>query len=382
MTFTVATKYNLELSINNEKLDPSRNMIEQINIHENLMSFLPTMDIVIINDGSLIETSPLEDGSQIDLDLSILQTGSEEILRFESFLFTHEITILSEGYRITLHCVMSASDFFESRIESVNGSSLDVFSLMAERSRMTLIADTSIDKQVWMRPGIRGGLWLDQVTNHSWASDKSAFVSVVTRNRQLLRYNLDERASRNPTWVFQPDRETVFDTLESNVVRYKYPEFSSQSGFLNSHYGYGRKLFNFDVDSGQLVENRPRQFIKRTNLMNLNENREVPQRYDSLGFNNSLNVHENYFNAFAQNMRIKSFYSVSVDLMSSYFRNVNLLDRVTLQLFDEGNQSTGKSYAGEYFVDKIATVITPVDVVRRFTLTREGYNSNSGKVSK
>ncbi|NNK83729.1 MAG: hypothetical protein HKO92_11450 [Flavobacteriaceae bacterium] len=364
-------------------MDSTRNIIQDIIIHESVHQSLPTVDINIVNDTGLIEDNPLTDGSQIDIELTILQTeNEEEQFRIETFLWSHEAVEVSEGIQLSLHCVLSASDFLEGRIESVNGSSFDVFSLMAERSRMTLIADPSVDKQVWIRAGIRGNIWLNDVINHSWASDRSAFIYAVTRNRELLKYNLDERASRNPKWVFKPEREYAGEELDDNVIKYKYPKFTSQSGFLNTFFGYGRRLSSFDIESGDFENHQPKTFIKRTNFMNLNSDREVPQRYTSLGFNNNLNVHANYFNAYAQNMRIKSFYSINVSVLSNYFRAVRLLDRVSLSLNDESQNLKRTTYSGNYFVEKISTILDSTNVTRRFDLIREGFNADSSVANR
>lgn len=377
MSFNVFGKYKLEIAINGRTLNASENIIDEFIIYESIHQALPSVDIKFFNNSNLLEETPLTDGSIIDFDLTITQTdNTEEVLRLETILWSHEIIEQSEGIEVSLHCVLSAPDFFNGRRESVKGSSRDVFEVMAERSNMTLITDSSVDKQVWIRPGVKGNIWLNDVINRSWASPKSCFVYAVTRQRELLRYNLDERAVKNPIWTFQSERERPNEPLGNNVIKYKYPKFSSQSGLLNTFFGYGRQLSTFDVDQGELIEHKPKIFTKRTNFMNLNENREVPQRYDSLGFGNSLNVHENYFNAFAQNMRLKSFYSVNVNLMSDYFRDIRLLDRVTLQLNDEAQQTPRDTYAGEYFIEKISTILDQSGVVRRVTLVREGYNAD------
>ena len=376
MPFVVDGKYRLEVTINNRVLSETSNIIDEVAIHESINQSLPTVDLKFVNLDNLLEDNPLTDGSQVDIDLTILQNGQEEeLLRLETVLWSYESTDITEGTRIKLHCVLSAPDFFEGRIESINGSSFEVFNLVAERSGMQLISDSSIDKQVWIRPGIRGNVWLNDVINHSWASPKSAFVYAVTRERELLRYNLDERASRNPIWFFKPEREFFGEVYGDNVIKFKYPQFSSQSGLLNTFFGYGRDLSTFNVDSGETTSHKPTSFVKRTNFMNLNNNRETPQRRDSLGFDNALNVHENYFNAYAQNMRIKSFYSINVDFLSLYFQNVKLLDRVSLQLNDESRQEKQQTYAGEYFVQGISTILDTTNIVRRFSLTREGLNA-------
>ena len=88
-------------------------------------------------------------------------------------------------------------------------------------------------------------------------------------------------------------------------------------------------------------------------------------------------MHSNYFNAYAQNMRIKSFYSLNVDVMSTVFKDVSLLDRVTLQLNEEATSSKRRTFAGEYFVDKISTILDGSFVTRRYSLVREGFNADS-----
>ena len=382
MSFIVKNQYSIDLSVNNIQLDFSQNILEEMLIIESVWQSLPVLEIIIINNGSLIETNPLIDGAKVDLNLTIFNTGGDEELNLETVLWSHAIDELSEGFRISMKCVLSATDFLEARIEAIEGSSLDVFNIIAQRNRLSLIGDPSIDKQNWIRAGIRGNIWLNDVVNRSWASPNSAFIYAVTRDRELLRYNLTERAARNPTWTFQPNREENEVEIPDNVILYKYPRFNSQSGLLNSVYGYGRRLSSFNLNSGEIEANNPRSFVKRTTVMNLNEEREIPQRHDTLGYNNNLNVHENYFNAFSQNMRIKSFYSSSVELMSDFVRPVKLLDRVTLQLYNESTRETQDVYAGDYFIKNITTVIDPNGVVRRFTLTREGFNATRASAGR
>ncbi len=376
MTFVVQNKYSLDIIVNGIQLSRSNTILQQVIIAESVHQALPTVDMTLVIDNNLLEQYPLTDGSKIDLQLTINQTGQEETLRLETILWSYESYDIHEGKTVNLHCVMSAPDFFESRIESINGSSFDVFNLMANRSRLQLISDSSIDKQIWIRPGIRGNIWLNEVINHSWSSPKSAFVYAVTRQRELLKYNLDERASKSPKWTFRPDREFGTDLSDTDVL-YKYPKFSSQSGFFNTFFGYGKNLYSFNIETGEKDLNKAQNFTKRVNFMNYNSEREVPQRYGSLGFNNALNVHENYFDAYAQNMRIKSLYSFRGEVLSSYFRDVRLLDRIALQLTDEPNNSRPSTNAGQYFVDKISTIITETDVTRKFSLVREGFNADS-----
>lgn len=375
MAFALDKKYSINITINGVALG-SGSVFKQMLIAESVHQSLPTVDFIIVNDRSLIESTPLTDGSKIDFEIRILQNNEEEQFRLETVLWSHEVQDLSDGIQIVFHCVLSAPDFLEAKIESVDGSSFDVFNTVATRSGMTLISDSSIDKQVWIRPGIRGNLWLNEVINHSWASEKSAFVYAVTRERELLRYNLDERAAKDPTWVFNPSRENGQDP-SSNTIFYKYPKFSSQSGFFNTFFGYGKELYSFNIETGERSLNKARSFVKRTNFMNMNEEREVPQQYGSLGFNNPQNIHEHYFDAFAQNMRIRSLYSVKTEVLSEYFRPVKLLDKVSLQLTDEGRQERPTTFAGHYFVDKIATMFTSTDVTRKFSLVREGFNADT-----
>lgn len=381
MTTSINDKYELTLTVNNVTLTTSNTILENLVIYESVNQSLPTMDISLITDGNLVEVNRLEDGSKVDINLTIKQAGNET-LKLETLLFSHEVLPINEGYHIKMHCFMSAPDFLESRIESVSGSSLEVFRLLAERARMDLISDGSIDKQVWLRPGIRGNIWLNQVINHTWSSPDSCWVYAITRNRELLRYNLTERASKSPTWSFRQKREDT-EELSDNISTFSYPKFKSESGFLNSFFGYGRGLSTFDIEKGDRLSNSPKFFKKRVDYMNLNTSREVSQGDDSQGYSNLLNVHENYFNAYPQNMRLKSFYSVSVEFLSAQFRNVRLLDRVDLQLVNEGDIKKSQStYAGNYFVEKIVTIVNPTEVVRRFHLIREGYNSREALNSK
>jgi hypothetical protein len=378
MASSIDGKYKLEISINNKPLNSF--ILEEFIIYENMIQILPTMDLTFISNSDLLEATPLLDGSQVDIDLTIFGLGKgsqDENIRMEFLLFKYQATELSEGIKYTLNCIYSAPDFLDARIESVNGSSFEVFSLMANRSRLNLVADPSIDKQVWIRNGIKGNLWLNHVNNHSWSSETSAFVYAVSRHRDLLRYNITERASRNPAWTFIPERETNNLSIDKNAMIYKYPHFKSNAGLLNSFFGYGRELSSFDIQTSEHTKHKPTTFIKRTNFMNLNEKRETPQRYEFQGFNNSLNVHPNYFLAYAQNQRFKSFYSVNVEIITDYPKNIKILDRVNLLLNNEAAQSVRNTYAGHYFIDKITTVIDPTTAIRRVSLVREGFNSES-----
>lgn len=372
----VPNKYSLDIRINGESISFSKNILVEINIIESTSQGLPTADITILNDGTLVEVDPLIDGATIDLALTMSSFGEadQQVMQFR--LFTHEIAEVPDGYLIAMHCVLDVQDLLQAKIESIEGSSFEIFNTIASRNSMKVILDSTTDKQVWIRPGIRGHVWLTEVANHAYGSESSVFINAVRRDKTLLFMDLGVRGARESIWQFQPKREIKNVALNENDILYKYSEFSNQSGFLNSIYGYGRSLSHFDTITGTLKENKPKSFVKRTNNLQVNNNREAPQRYDSLGYD-AGNVHENYHLALAQNLRLKSLYSTSVKVISEFPRQANLMERATLNLFNETLRSTQQTYSGDYFISKIVTTLDQHGITTVYTLLREGDNAPS-----
>lgn len=376
----VPEKYDLDLRIDGKSLNFSRNVLSEIHIIESANQGLPTADITILNDGSLVEVDPLIDGSTIDIALTIRTFGEvkENVMQFR--LFSHEIAEAQEGYLIAMHCVLDVQDLLRASIESIEGSAFEVFNTVASRNSMNVILDSSTDSQVWVRPGIRGHVWLSDIANHAYSSENSVYVNAVRRDKTLLFLNLNRQAAKKATWQFHPKRESKGTSINEEDVLYKYSEFSNQSGFLNTIYGYGRTLSHFDAITGDRKSNQPVSFVKRVNNLQVGVGREKPQRYDSLGYD-AGNVHSKYHLAYAQNLRLKSFYSTTVKVISDFPRPINLLEKASLNLYSESSEKTQQTYSGDYFVAKIVTSLDQHGITAVYSLLREGDNArNNTKV--
>lgn len=368
MSFSVNGDTDLQIMVNGKELPSTTGIILQSLVVKETTTTLPTMDLILDTHTELVDENPIADNSPIDIVLTTTNSQGSFTESWSFSVMNHASQPHQSGWRVSCYCILNVPYLLQAAIQSYEGPAYRLMEYVAAQSGLTANVDRSLDSQVWLCPGIRRHVWLKDVTRHSWGSASSAYVSAITRGGELRFFDLSLQSRKAAQLSFVPETSE-----EDDQVAFIKPVFRSQSGLLNRTYGYGRRSSYFDIFEGRTHQIENLNFRKHTTSVQVSKSAQRPQRYDNLGYDVG-NTHDKYLDAQVQNLRLRALYSTLVDIGTEEFRNIQLLDRVALQLYDYENDEMRSKYAGAYYVSSVVTTLTQSSNVRDLTLVREGTN--------
>lgn len=372
----LSDKYSLFIKINDDLFDDTKGNFVSLTIHESLNQAVPTFSLDIADTGYLLDRGHLYDGAKIKIALA---TGVREVVSEDEYMefLLQNVTLHFTGDRnvFRLKGILDAPEYIiHAARYAVNGTSCDVALEIANRSEMSFDGDTSNDLQIWINPGMTNYRFLQRTAAHAYNSEKSCYVFGVTRKKLLRYYNLDRRIAKPVVWhIYHGDirgSKKEADTFSVEEIR---PVISS--GVENKFFGYGVEAHQFDVASGIPSTISYSQINPSTRYTNLNRDLTKPSKVLKLPIG-SGNTHSNYDKALVQNTRIRSWYSTKIETSTTNPFQVDILDRVELfsHVLPDGHEPT---HSGNYFVDRKVTFIDEGVQFAKFSLTREGHNSDA-----
>jgi len=373
---SIDKSFRFSLKINNTLITDG--IFYKCVVQEGVNLIMPWMELSIKVPEYIIEGIAIVDGMQLSVSITSLQNinvnpKDDDWIPFR--IFNYNIVPTSDGlFMVKIVAVYDAPFLLQSYTKSIEGTSYDVFSNIANLAKLQFEGDVANDKQKWLCPGPRAGIFLKSVERRAWSSNLSCYVSALRRDGTLILYNLYERGHKGIVdWSLGPELD---NTADKNLYVDSITP-SSSSGTLNSHHGYGRSYNYFDpineITDGAATF-KFTELYKTTSSFQMAS--DLRKNQGSNTYNaNAGNTHNNYQQAEAQNTRFKSMNSVKVACRTPFLKNVKLLQRVNLIYPSNarGNYSQ-EMYSGVYFVDKISTVIIAPSPVRYISLIRDGLN--------
>lgn len=376
----IGDKYRIAIFINGAPTTSLKMAFASLEIIESVVQSIPTMKMTFFVGDTYIEDNILADGDQIEVQVTDLtleeSVDSTEVMYFR--LFNHKIAASGGFYGMVLNCIYDCPGYTQAAFASYDEAASNTFFDWGAANNLTsdgvtpgADVDDSNDSQVWLCPGTRGVIFLNQVCNHAWASPESCYVFTITRRSDLRFYDLSQRSQQDSTWTFQP--MTVPIPEDKTVIPYQSVKFINNSGTLNSFFGYGRSSSVFDVVAGDFAIPFASSFLATTKYLMMDTDLQQTQRARKFAPRVG-NTHDNYENALMQNVRYRSIYSVGVHVTTQFPQRVQLLDRVTLVSREISNDEYKTTYTGDYFVDGIITSMVGPVITQAFSLIREGVN--------
>jgi hypothetical protein len=157
----------------------------------------------------------------------------------------------------------------------------------------------------------------------------------------------------------------------------------SNSGFLNSWYGYGRVANTYNSETGAAASKTSSAKSAMVLSNKLNRSSKISAKIAQNGFVND-NVGEKYHQTHMNNMnRLISFSStkLTVTLGQLTFIPISVLDIVMFkQPAVNSNLESSEYESGLYVVTKVARTIQNGSVLTTVQLCREGFNSQKGSL--
>ena len=290
----VDNKYELIIRIEDEVLEELGVLLQKIEIYENVWQSVPTAKLEFVSTAFMVEDQPICDGMRVEVQLRALTQGNEaddELIKFRVFDF--EIIHSIDAFIYVIDLIYDVADLYQSKVESIEGTSADVFRAFAARNNLDHDIDFTQDLQVWIRPNVRGLIWLNQISNHAWSSAESCYVWCIRKSGELILHNLAHRKDEQYKWQFLLER--LQDSVDPKDHQIFIQDFKLRvnSGTFNSLFGYGRNSLVFDLESGDYEDQQVGVITKSVRHLQLNKDQLQPQRSDTVPHRIG-NTHSNY----------------------------------------------------------------------------------------
>lgn len=365
-------QYLISIKIDEKEIIEDDLIIHSINIYETVASFAPSAELIVFVKAKYVEETPIVDGLKISIGITTNNRFNQnEWMPFR--VFNYQIIELgTNGYVYNISCRYDASDLYQSKFEYIEGSSSTVFSKKADEINLEKDIDDSNDKQIWVREGIKGSLFLSNVARHAYSNSNSCFVGCIRRNNTMVFANISKRRDEESKWTF---RNESFENLENNTVFYRDPTVASKSGNNNALYGYGRHDKSFNYETGEKDDLLVNTTNKYTKYLSINKELNKRQRSETqppyIG-----NTHSKYHLAKIQNLRLRYMNSIQILMITDDLQDVQLLDKVRLHLPSLDVKSEQSTYSVNCFVDMVSTEISSnnLQVHRWYSLVTDGLN--------
>lgn len=369
----IGDEFKVEFTIGGSEIDLfAKGFLRRAKIIEKVSAVVPTLELELGDLDSGEELPSLHDGMPVVLTIENIKDSTQHRIPFRVFYSGADPD--NNPAEVVITCYYDAPDLFKNaQFGYVDGRAHEVAKELASNSNLKFLGDPTADSQIWIRPGITGGQFLETVTQHAFKDEKSCYVSCVTRTGELRFFNLTSRKTKRSEWLFT-QRSSADAAPLNNDVWYTNPVQKSNSGLLNRWRGYGVYASQYKLMTGKKEEVYVDKLDKSTSHLNMNKSMADPSRYIS-GPVDCGNTHENYFKAFVQNQQNFALYASDLQVDASAYKPITLLDRVDLIHPDDTQTALRQPMNGSYFVDAMVTVLTSQEIRSRYNLTREGFTT-------
>ena len=357
--------------INQGDLDSFRFIEESGNV-------LPTFELVFKTKIEKI-LGYLNEGNDLDLRFGMNIEGDDVVQVNLNITKMEVIRINQFERRINLVGIMSKMDYIITpRIRIIKEKSAveAIKEVMGIHFSSKLIkgVSSSEDSQNWIQHNISDKKFVQDMVLHAKIDNSFPIIGINSQGQFII--NSFKALGSNYTWNFIPgegDNKKDYHYFGDYV-------FTSNNGFLNSIFGYGRDKKILDMESGlQNTETSDSQTIMA--LANtLSRRATIEKRYSEVGIKNA-NMDPDYWTTALNNLvnwAVFSSHKISLWVPNIYFK-VSILDLAQFTERESTDKSKTSEYlAGLYIVTKVVRTISANTFATNVELSRESMNATRG----
>ena len=336
-----------ELYINGVNFLEKGALILECKVEEYVPYYLPLAELTLnIINPSLIPN--IYDGAEVLIKFKV-ENSESKLLKFR--IMTAKVNTSINSIIVKISCYFDVSKINFSTFYSNEVTSSQIAEYIASTGNMESDISKTNDKQSWICYGKTLFDFLLDTSYNSWTNETSCIVTCFSNNK-LKFLNISDQIQKKAKVRFIDNYEnlkekdqTVYDSL---VIKF-------DSGVVNQIAGYGISGNNFNVSSGKVDDITCNfKFKSVTDKTNLNSDLVKVQRSESMPVNCG-NTHSNYYKAELQNLRIKSLYSVKIEISTEFLVDLELLDPVEVNVTNVNND-INRQYSGKYLVERIRRI--------------------------
>lgn len=401
--------YEAKITINGITVNPGN--IISFYIRETIFEFLPTLNMVLEDNGQFEIYNPLYCGQIINV--TITKTGESKktvndvpfsIVKVEK----NSVSSNTGGLNIIeVNAIYDNVSLF-SGLKSKSFGKVNFSEVVAEIGRTVGIPSSKLnisrssDAMNWCCLNKTYTDFIRDSIKNSWISESDCPVCFVDFDGKLNYRGIYEntKSENRISMVFDSTGVFIPATVDSGAVQtgeshsnvvipfYDY-EFKDFSGYMNSMDGGFSTTLSWFSNENSKLEKETYNTIPKTNLsiysnVNKDQNTDVTKHYS---FSSDMfSIHKNYFKAAVKNsMILKRIFSESLVLFGSSvsdYQNFSLLSKVNVKIpnaYKNGEKALYES--GDYLVGGIIIAMNKDVMNEIYICHRDGYNEGAVKGS-
>jgi hypothetical protein len=336
---------------------------------------LPTFKVSFRTTNSKIRDAAIENNT---MTFTIGQTDTDTDTYIADILTTDKNNdTMGQFYTVDITGVSAGLGYFLHNVETkaYTGTSLDVFETVCGKTFKDMISTINKvnDKSSnWYQRREPLNTFLANVWMHMDIRPNVP-LTAINPNRTVILKDLDSIKGKAPSYIFTPSKAEGGQQIQ--YMNNPTPEVHKLASNLFA--GFGRMSNILAVDSGRFRVSFA-EAIPEIAATQVSEKLDLGVKVSD-GFVNSVNTHETYAQTFLYNTaKLMSLSGVMVELdCPGYYRNLNPLDWVELQVQD----TTDHSIEGNYLLNTIQIYATPkTGVQSKFYLFRDNLNDVENSV--
>jgi hypothetical protein len=368
----------VRLRMSNQEIDFGRVSFNHFTIRSHIIYDIPTLNGEIIDNTGYFDDSNFPgDGTLVEISMGTSENKSSLWIPFRIFnvLPTNN---QSQSRLIRFSAYFNAPGYFWNHVSKCyrSMSSSDLIKTIAQENNLNVYADGSNDVMSWRccnKP--QSDFIKNDVINYAFLDEESCYAIGFSHSFLGIKFvNLSKAVLSEPKFTLS---ETTAGRPNYLVSESKS---LSRSGVLNSvSGGYGMEVKGFNLETSSFENHRGAKIVKSDFSLDLNSEFSVSKSLSNLVFAplSIGNEHPNYHKACGQNLRAKSLYSQSTELLVNSVTEIDLFDSVEFVAFKmPGQMQEDFTASSKYLVSGRFQMVTPNGYAEKIFLTR---NSSPNK---
>jgi hypothetical protein len=334
-----------------------------------------------INDGSVISVRLNDDNQEAYPGYTTMRAMGTPVRSPSSQFMQYNITAMLDAFP---YIRANPSSNFQ-------GSSVEVMQQIAQAVGLNYMGTISTnDNMNWLPGRNTWGKFAMHLATHGWIDERSAISPpAVDEQRNLHHININDHFSNGPVKanLFYGGNASMGSIPQLSGERPYYPVLQyraiNRSGLMNNWHGYGLRLAQSDVISGNV--NRYSNILAQTVNNVLDISKDIlgqvgaRARIDVPPIDTG-NTHDFYLQAKHQNLRTHAYYSQNVYVLIPYTTGLTLYDMVHLEV--NSNDYADSSSTGMYTITAMTRALIGARYYEKLELTSAGpQNENSSLIA-
>jgi hypothetical protein len=348
---------------------------DEITIHENVMTQVPTCKMVIYDTlGVMGNQFSFQDGTPFTILIG-RSTNDQTQMQTANFRCFGAAKTKPIGSRnaYTISGVLDCAKYWRGTASDYNtGTSAQSITKIAQACGLTADTVPTNDSMNWIMTRKSNANIAAYIAEHGYVDNKSIMCIGLDCNKVLRYRNLAQVVKQSPVYIFGDDGT-------GNDSRILFIDIKSGSGLQNNLFAYGMRATQEKMD-GTASSFTQTNITLQSNNLSINsvvKNQVGSVRNEWMPMDMG-NTHDNFQSSAYQNLRGMATFVLSVEPVVGLVTGLNLFDPVTINIASSDQTgSLSQNYNGPAFIAAKTRTIRGSQYYEKFSLKCQGPAINS-----